>query len=513
MLYDISVVQLIATTPPVDVATRVPIAFGRFTWSPDSNSIAYMTQTSSAGLNPDDTSHTDMYRINVNTGMRNLITAGAHSQFTSYYGAVNGVVPYWSPSGDELFFCANGKLWSVPAVGGSPRLAAEGLGDHDFKLVVSDYTTNQVFLQGKSQYLLVVSRNRTTKRDGFGRVDIRTGQWWRLREEDMRYGGFAQEPIASAENDIVAYVAEDGRHPADFWVMHPTSSHAHQVSHLNPQFENGSLRLGSSRLIDYRLPDGSTAQGAMLLPAQYEPGKRYPFLVRLYPGNVFKQANLINEFGLSDSGTEALENMQLFASQGYGVLIPEIPQKVGSPMRDIADAIDAATDKLVEIGLADPTRLGIFGHSYGGYATLAVIVQSTRFRAAVNGAGVSDIMSFFGYIAAGGTLRGANWVGSQGLVGGTPWQFPTRYVANSPVWYLDRVQTPLLVWHGEDDRNVPISQSDEVFAGLKRLEKVVEYRRYAAEGHVIRDLSHQTDLAHAEISWFDRWLKKPIDVN
>jgi dipeptidyl aminopeptidase/acylaminoacyl peptidase len=508
MLYELSIVSLQSDAPEILIPTTIPMSFGMFTWSPDSQSLAYITQNSSAGFRPNDGWPTDVYRVDATSGNRRKLSTGEHPIFASYFGAVNGLVPYWSPSGDHLFFCANGQVWTVPAVGGPTTTVVNTPPDHEAKLIIPDWAGNQVSEYRGGTQIVVMTRNRTTKRDGFSLVDTRARTWHQAWEEVKNYGGFAQEPIASTNNNVIVYLAEDAKHPPDFWLVDGNLRHHRQLTHLNPRFEDNSMQLGTSRLIEYRLRDGTHAKGAVLLPTPYQERRRYPFLIRLYPGNAFKQSNLVNRFGMSDVGSKPLDNMQLFASHGYGVLTPEIPQHVGTAMRDIAEAVAAATDRLIVEGFADPARLGVFGHSYGGYATLATIVQSKRFKAAISGSAVSDIVSFYGYVDHSGDLRGVKWAeDSQGLEGGSPWQAPDRYFANSPIHFLDRVETPLLIWHGENDVNVPMWQSDEVYAGLKRLGKRVEYRRYPDEGHILQRFDHQSDLEAAEIAWFDRWLR------
>src|SRR5260370_902615 len=123
------------------------------------------------------------------------------------------------------------------------------------------------------------------------------------------------------------------------------------------------------------------------------------------------------------------------------------------------------------------------GYSYGGYSTLGLVVQTTRFKAAVVRAGLADLISAYGVMDKSGLSWVTGWVETgQGRMVGTPWQFRDRYIENSPIFYLDRVQTPVLIVHGELDA-VPYQQAEEVFVGLRRLGKEVVYAKYGGEGH------------------------------
>jgi dipeptidyl aminopeptidase/acylaminoacyl peptidase len=167
-------------------------------------------------------------------------------------------------------------------------------------------------------------------------------------------------------------------------------------------------------------------------------------------------------------------------------------------------------DKAVELGVADPKRIGVTGHSYGGYSTLSLIVQSPRFKAAVMRAGLGDLIAGYGQLSPDGTNYGLAWSESgQGRMGGSPWEFRERYLENSPILYLDRVQTPLLIIHGKDDRAVPSYLADEVFTGLRRLGKTVTYVRYEGEDHWegTWGRANQVDVLKRVLGWFDRHLK------
>src|SRR5437762_12672126 len=145
--------------------------------------------------------------------------------------------------------------------------------------------------------------------------------------------------------------------------------------------------MGTARLIEWRSLDGENLQGALLLPAGYEEGKRYPLIVYVYGGATL--SDHINHFGVDDGGPF---NMQLFATRGYAVLLPDAPQRLSTPMVDIAKTVLPGVDKVIELGIADPERLGVWGHSYGAYSTLSLIVQTKRFKAALAADGTGNLL-------------------------------------------------------------------------------------------------------------------------
>jgi dipeptidyl aminopeptidase/acylaminoacyl peptidase len=195
---------------------------------------------------------------------------------------------------------------------------------------------------------------------------------------------------------------------------------------------------------------------------------------------------------------------------GYALLLADSDLEVGSPMVDLLKSVMPGIDKAVDLGVADPDRIGIIGHSYGGYGTLALIAQSSRFKAAVMRAGTGNLLSGYGHLLPDGTNPGITWSESgQGRMRGSPWEFRERYIENSPIFYLDRAAAPLLIVHGERDIAVPAFLADEVFTGLRRLGKPVTYLRYRDEGHWEGQWSYanQLDVLNRVIAWFDRHLK------
>ena len=232
---------------------------------------------------------------------------------------------------------------------------------------------------------------------------------------------------------------------------------------------------------------------------------RYPLIVRVYGGSDL--SNWRNRFGVTNS---PVDNAQLYATRGYALLFADSKLRVGTPMADLLTSVVPGVNRAIEIGVADPERLGVTGHSYGGYSTLALIAQTPRFAAAVMSAGLGNLLGTYGQLADDGTNYGLPWSEQgQGRMGGSPWEFRSRYIENSPIAYLDRVRTPLLIIHGEKDTAVQAFLAAEVFVGLRRLGQTVTYALYEDEEHWPGTWSYpnQVDVVNRTIAWFDRFLK------
>ena len=180
-------------------------------------------------------------------------------------------------------------------------------------------------------------------------------------------------------------------------------------------------------------------------------------------------------------------------------------------MLDLAKTILPGVNKCVELGVADPDRVAVMGHSYGGYSALSIIVQTARFKAAISIAGNSDLFGFYGEMQDDGSAFGvAIAEHGQGAMGGTPWERRERFIENSPFFYFDRIRTPLLIIQGSTDTTVAPFLGDQIFVALRRLGKESEYARYEEEDHSPSqewNYDHQVDLAYRMIRWLDSHLK------
>jgi dipeptidyl aminopeptidase/acylaminoacyl peptidase len=227
--------------------------------------------------------------------------------------------------------------------------------------------------------------------------------------------------------------------------------------------------------------------------------------VQVYGGSSISDD--LNRFG---SALDPVENVQVLASRGYAVLLADSKVRVGAPMLELLKTVLPGVDRAVELGVADQGRIGIMGHSFGGYSALAILVQTQRFSGAIMRGGFGDLRGLYGQLSLDGRSHNLPWVEEgQGSMGGSPWEVRERYLENSPLAYLDRVTTPLLIVHGEEDKTVGPFLADEVFVGLRRLGKRVEYARYAGEGHWEAgwSLPNQLDYLNRVIAWLDRHVK------
>ena len=161
-----------------------------------------------------------------------------------------------------------------------------------------------------------------------------------------------------------------------------------------------------------------------------------------------------------------------------------MPMETNAPVQELTEMVLSGMDTLVEMGIADLDRLGIMGHSQGGYCVNVLITQTPRFAAAVSSAPMANLISFYGHLTAEGDSQWIHWVEKgPGKIGGSLWEFRDRYIENSPIFFLDKVETPLLLVVGALDGVPALPQAGEIFSGLRRLGKKAVLARYEGEGH------------------------------
>ena len=482
-VFDLALVSLADARTRV-IASGIKQAFGiSVSWSPDNKLLSYTT------------SEGDVLLVSIAGGGPHKATEVPHPSFDHPLRA-----PLWDKAGRSLYFIAGSALWRVSVADGSAKEMAQ-IPNHRLLEVVAPAGGGRIWSPDNGQSIYLVTRDEETKQEGFYGVSLATGESLRLHEGNKYYGYI---PIlnfdASEEGKCVVFVQQDAQRGEDIWMADADFRKPRRLTRINSHSD--AYAMGESRLIEWNSLDGQRLRAALLLPPGYEQGRRYPLIVFVY-GGVYG-SDFLNQHGLRGSG---VDNLQLLATRGYAILWPDAPAGVGAPMQDLMKTVMPGVDKAIEIGVADPDRLAVMGHSYGGYGVLALLVQTRRFKAAVVSAGQGNLLHAYSVMGRDGSAPDIGWAEEgQGRMGGTPWAYRGRYIENSPVFYLDRVQTPLLIVHGGIDYP-PFA--NEIFVGLRRLGKEVVYVKYEGEGHWQGTWGYANvlDYWNRLIDWFDERIR------
>lgn len=349
----------------------------------------------------------------------------------------------------------------------------------------------------KAKWLLS-SFNLSTKADGYYRDQLNGN------EEPQKLIQVDKEirSLRKAKNaDTLIYTQSSFAEYPDLWVADINFQNTRQVSNINPQQKDYSW--GTSELVSWTSLDGHKLQGILCKPEGFDPTKKYPMIVFYYE----KYSHLLHNYWAPSPGRSVI-NMSLFVSQGYLIFIPDIPYKIGYPGESAVNAIVPGVTHLIDEGFVDKHRVGIIGHSWSGYQTAYIITRTNIFAAAEAGAPVSNMTSAYGGIRWGsGLSRMMQYEKGQSRIGGSLWEYPNRYIENSPVFWADKIQTPLLMMHNDNDGAVPWYQGIEMFVAMRRLGKPAWLLNYNGEEHGLRKYQNRKDWAMRLQQFFDHYLK------
>lgn len=256
-----------------------------------------------------------------------------------------------------------------------------------------------------------------------------------------------------------------------------------------------------SILLDYESDKGDRLQGALLLPADYQEGRSYPTIVYIYE----KLSQGLNSYTFPSANGF---NAAVYTSNGYAVLMPDITYRVNDPGMSAVWCVLPALQAAIQTGVVDSERVGIHGHSWGGYQTAFLVTQTDAFAAAVAGAPLTNMISMYASIYwNSGSADGAIFESSQGRFLGGPWDYLEAYSRNSPVYFAENITTPVLLLHNDEDGAVDWNQGIEYFNTLRRLGKPIVMLQYVGENHGLREPANRKDYTVRQKEFWDHFLK------
>ena len=455
-------------------------------WSPDGRYVAFVSNRTAE---PDGNSNSDIWVVAAN----NTDKGQTLLQVTTNPGSDSS--PAWSPDGEwiayvtvvepELIWYATSHLAVVSSDGGEPMLLTREL---DRNASSPRFTED-----GEG----ILFRLEDSAESHLAWISVDGSKIERIVQGPLSVRGFDLGP-----DGMIATVLATLHRPSEIHVG--TGDELERITRTNDDFFAG-IQLAEVKNVQFPSKDGTEIEGFVTLPVGYQEGLRYPTLLRIHGGPVSQFAHAFS--------FEA----QLFAAKGYAVVQtnPRGSSGYGQAfsadlwaewgVRDYEDVM-AGVDYAIEQGWGDPNRLGVGGWSYGGILTDHVITQTDRFAGAITGA--SEVLYIANY---GHDHYQLQWEAELGL----PWEGNNReaWEAISPFNKVDRVTTPTLIMGGEEDWNVPIQNSEQLYQALRRLGVPTQLVVYPGQSHGLRPPSYQKDRYERYLAWYDKWVKpteKPI---
>jgi dipeptidyl aminopeptidase/acylaminoacyl peptidase len=390
----------------------------------------------------------------------------------------------WLPDASGLIAASIDGVWLLDQTNGSRTRLLQSSDS-----VPSSPRATFVGSSADGQQLFLSIQSRTAWQRGLVRYDRARQRLDTLFTDARLYGEFRM----SDDGSTIVFTSGDGNRPYDLWTLAAPYTTPRRLTDVNAQLATKGL--GKTSLLTYLDADGVREFGVVHYPRDYVAGKAYPTVFIIYE----------DFFADTWDGVANLLN-----ANGYVVVKPSVRFDIGYPGEAWIKGVTAAANKLIEMGVADSTRLGVHGTSYGGYATNLLITQTTRFKAAVNISGKVDVISFYTDSPRLGVRNTHAAEKSQDRLGATLWQQPQKYIAQSAIMFADRITTPLLLMTGEMDGNVPAINTREMYYALRRLGKEVTWVSYAKGGHglPLSSLDDYTDFHQRILQWYDEHLKK-----
>jgi dipeptidyl aminopeptidase/acylaminoacyl peptidase len=372
-------------------------------------------------------------------------------------------------------------LWVASASGGAPVKLTAAFDEDAFTPVWGAGSDTLFFFsqQGASARVAAVPRAGGAVKLGY---DLRGEVAW---------------PMVRGPGRGVAYVASAWDRPPELHVADHAGTPGRAVSRVNASA--ASCVFATTRTVRWRSDDGTEIEGVLVRPAGSPEKGALKTLVYLHGGPYQSRYgvgfNVMAQFMAARGYQVFMPNFRSSGGYGTAFMLRQRADWGGQDWRDVETGVDS----LVRWGNADAHKLGVFGHSYGGYLSAWAITQTTRYDAAIVSAGAPDLAALW---AQSDTHRYRAFEFE-----GRPWESFDKWRRSSPIAFIDRVKTPTLVLNGEADQRIPFPQAQETYQSLKSLGVPTELVRYPREGHGLREPRHRADWFTRQAGWFDRWVK------
>jgi dipeptidyl aminopeptidase/acylaminoacyl peptidase len=408
------------------------------------------------------------------------------------YGAAG-----WTDGDAEFLFYDRYDVWAAdPARPGQVRALTAGAGrTRGVRYRVVDLDPDEEALDFSRPLTLSVFHEET-KDAGFARVAVRGGAPEELVMMDRRFTGLRKAP----EADRLLFQRESVAEFPDLWTADLDFRQPLRVTEANPQ--QARYRWATSERITWTSLTGLPLEGILYRPEGFDPAGQHPLLVYFYD----RHADGLHRHYAPAPHRSVIDPV-FYASRGYVVFVPDIAYEEGYPGQSAYNSIMPGVTRLTERPYIDGDRVGVQGHSWGGYQIAYLVTRTNLFRAAAAGAPVANMTSAYGGIRwETGRSRMFQYERTQSRIGGTLWERPVQYLENSPLFSIDRVETPVLIMHNDRDGHVPFEQGVELFLALYRLGKPAWLVNYNEEPHWPTKYHLKVDWQMRLQQFFDHYL-------
>ena len=414
----------------------------------------------------------------------------------SSYGAAG-----WTTNDEAFLIYDRYDIWKFnPENGNSTKLTNGRTSKTSYKYLKLDSEERCI---PKDQKWLLSTFNEVTKNAGYVEYNSKNNKAKHLLEGPYKFS----KPLKAKNSNNIVFTKESFTQFPDLIYSDLSFKSEVVISNANPQ--QNDYNWGTAELVHWTSIDGVELTGMLIKPENFDPSKKYPMLVNFYERsseNLFKH--------IAPSPGRSTINYSFYASRGYVIFNPDVVYKTGYPGESAYNCVISGVTSLIEKGFIDKDNIGVQGHSWGGYQIAYLVTKTNIFKAAESGAPVANMISAYGGIRWWtGLSRQFQYEHTQSRIGGTPWEYPERYIENSPIFNIDKINTPLLIMHNDADGHVPWYQGIEFFVALRRLAKPSWLLNYNTEPHWPLKMQNRKDFNIRMAQFFDYYLKgaaKPL---
>ena len=401
----------------------------------------------------------------------------------------------WTKNDKHLILYDRYDLFKFnPITGESTRLTNGRESKTVYRYVKTD--NEERFLDPSKKWLLSTF-DEESKDGGFFEFDPRNNRGKQLLKSAHHYSN----PVKAKLSEALIFTRESFQEFPDIQYTDNTFKEQVKISDANPQ--QNDYNWGTVEQVQWTSLDGKELTGMLVKPEDFDVNKKYPMIVNFYE----KSSNRLHRHRAPTFGRSTI-NYPYYASNGYVIFNPDVYYREGYPGESAYNCVIPGVTSLIEKGFIDKDNIGVQGHSWGGYQIAYLVTKTDIFKAAEAGAPVPNMISAYGGIRWWtGLSRQFQYEHTQSRIGGTPWEYPARYIENSPIFNIDKINTPLLIMHNDADGHVPWYQGIEFFVSLRRLGKPSWFLNYNDEPHWPLKLQNRKDFNIRLSQFFDHYLK------
>jgi dipeptidyl aminopeptidase/acylaminoacyl peptidase len=409
----------------------------------------------------------------------------------------------WSENDETIFIYDRYDIWKIsPDNSSQPVNLTNGRENRIIsRFIKLDYENNFV---KKENNILIRRIDEKTYSESFCSIDLlsntSTGD---LISAPAHFIG----PYKSKKSDKIYWYKSTYTEYNDLWFSTLEFKNIRKLSDANPQQKD--YLWGTVELVDWKNSEGEDMRGLLYKPENFDSTQKYPMIIYFYE----KYTDKIHTHYIPNPSRSVI-NYPMYNSNGYLVFLPDLTYKIGYPGESALEGVVSGAKYLISKGFVDENNIGLQGQSWGGYQVAYIVTQTDMFKAAMAGAPVSNMTSAYGGIRwESGKNRIFLYEQGQSRIGGTLWEKTDLYIKNSPVFFADKVNTPLLIMANDGDGAVPWQEGILYFVSLRRLGKEAWLLNYNTDEHNLTKWPNRKDLSIRMKQYFDHYLKgEPMPV-